>query len=109
MRPAILHAARDDCVTRVLYEQVNVVGRDHAADHAQYEALACLIHHVEIGDAVAGELEQEFAPVAAVSQVSDQTGQEVSIGSRHRGVSLALPCSPENDRPSSRVWFMVRA
>lgn len=39
------------------------------------------IQSMEIGVAIARELQQELALVAAMGQVPDQTGQERSIGS----------------------------
>jgi hypothetical protein len=49
---------------------------------------------VEITASITRKLEQKLSLMAAVGNVPDVTGQEVTIGARHR-LSLALPFQTE--------------
>src|ERR1041384_296751 len=63
---------------------MNVLGRDHVIEHAQTKSLLRFEQPVEITASITRKLEQKLSLMAAVGNVPDVTGQEVTIGARHR-------------------------
>ena len=78
-----MDAARNDAVFRVLYEQVNVIGRDHVIQHTQPESLARFVEPAHIVISITGELQEKVPLVAAMSQMPDLAGREMAVGTRH--------------------------
>ena len=79
---------------------MNVIGCDAVIEHAQTESLLRFEQPVEITASITRKLEQKLSLMAAVGNVPDVTGQEVTIGARHR-LSLAVPFQTE--RACSKV------
>ena len=89
-----LHAVSNHVRACVFHHKMNVVGRDHVIEHAQTESLLRFEQPVEITASITRKLEQKLSLMAAVGNVPDVTGQEVTIGSLHR-LSLAVPFQTE--------------
>jgi len=83
-----LDAARNDTLIGVLYEQVNMIGRDHVIQHAQPESLARLEEPAQVSVSIVGKLQEKISLVAAMSQMPDMAGQEMAVGSWHRFTPL---------------------
>jgi hypothetical protein len=69
---------------------VNVLGPDHAVEHAQAKALACLVQSLKIGFAIARELQQEFSLVATMGEVPDQAVSVDWLAASSRILSAAF-------------------
>lgn len=79
-----LNAAGDNAVAGILYQQMNVVGRDDVVEHTEPKTLARFIEPAQVAGSVLGKLQQKSALVAAMRDVPDQAGQEMAICTRHR-------------------------
>ena len=89
-----LHAVSNHVRACVFHHKMNVIGCDDVIEHAQTEALSRFEEPMQITAAITRKLEQKLSLMAAVGNVPDAIGQEVTIGARHR-LSLAVPFQTE--------------
>ena len=90
-----LHALGNDPLARVTHQEMNVVGGHHLVEHAQPEAFLGLEQPAQVTAPVACELEQERLLVAAVGDVLELAGQEMTIGAGHGSLPSSVDIAPK--------------
>jgi hypothetical protein len=95
-----LHAIGDHVCTGISNQKVNVVAGYDAIKYGETEAFFRFENPTQIALSVARTLQKKIFSMAAMCDVPDIAGQEVSIRSRHR-ISLEVTFPPQKKEPLS--------